>query len=89
MTDTPPETVDQTPIDEVPLPESRLVRVRIGEIETDVTAAYAEVHELEVLDAPTGEGPTRNGRPLKPLTTVADQAADKKAATDTGAGQDA
>jgi len=67
----------------------KLVRVRIGDTETNVGAAYAKTHDLDVLDEPTvnDDGsrrePTRKGgRRAKPKTTVAQAAAKKKAAVD-------
>lgn len=63
-----------------------LVRARIGKIEKNVGAAYAESLGLEVLkDEPTHRpdgtlrGETRsNGRPPKRRTTVDREAAEKK-----------
>lgn len=65
-----------------------LVRVRLGKVEKNVGAAYAESLELEVLkDEPTHNddgtlrGETRvDGRQSKPKTTV-DEAAKKKEST--------
>lgn len=64
---------------------SDLVRVRIGKVEKNVGADYAEIHELEVLDEPThnDDGTLRvetreGGRQAKPKTTVAAAAAQKK-----------
>lgn len=65
-----------------------LVRVRVGDREFNVGAAYAESHKLTVLDdepthTPTGEARpvTRaGGRKVKPKTSVAESAAKKKAA---------
>lgn len=66
---------------------SKLVRVRIGKFEKNVGAAYAEAHNLQVLDEPTHRKdgqprPTtrRKGRPVLPRVSV-DEAAEKKAAT--------
>jgi hypothetical protein len=63
---------------------SDLVRVRIGDIEKNVGAEFAEIYELEVLDEPiknddgTLRGETRkDGRPMKSRTSVAKSAADK------------
>lgn len=64
-----------------------LVRVRVGSTETNLSRAFAEMRELEVLtDEPThnNDGTVRrvtgrNGRPLKPRTDV-DAAAAKKTA---------
>lgn len=64
-----------------------LVRVRIGDVEKNVGRAFAEVHDLKVLDEPTHSPDGRpreetraGGRPRKPKTTVATAAA-KKAVT--------
>lgn len=64
-----------------------LVRVRIGGFEKNVGRSFAESNDLEVLDEPTanGDGSLRattrkGGRPVKEKTTVAKQAAEKKAA---------
>lgn len=62
-----------------------LVRVRIGGIEKNVGAGFAERLGLEVLDEPTRRPdgtfrpPSRaHGRPVKPKTSVADAAAAKQ-----------
>ena len=67
---------------------SDLVRVRVNDIEFNVGRAYATAHKLNVLDEPTHDrsGNPRpetraGGRPRKPRTTVAEQAAAKKAAS--------
>jgi len=64
-----------------------LVRAVIDGQEVNVSAAYAETHDLEVLDEPTHRddgrrrAPTRlGGRPVKPKTSVAEAAAKKAAA---------
>lgn len=64
---------------------SDLVRVRIGDVEKNVGAPFAELFSLEVLDEPTRRPdgslrpPTRaNGRPMKPKTSVAEAAAAKQ-----------
>lgn len=64
---------------------SDLVRVRIGDVEKNVGASFAELFSLEVLDEPTRRPdgslrpPSRaNGRPMKPKTSVADAAAAKQ-----------
>lgn len=63
-----------------------LVRVRIGRIEKNMGRALAESAGVEILDEPTRKGDgslrgeTRNGRRPKPQSTVADLAAEKKAA---------
>lgn len=64
---------------------SDLVRVRIGDVEKNVGASFAELFGLEVLDEPTRRPdgslrpPSRaNGRPMKPKTSVADAAAAKQ-----------
>ena len=61
-----------------------LVRARVGDREFNVGAAWAETHDLEVIDSPTHDdsgrprGVTRtNGRPIKPRKSV-DQAAAEK-----------
>lgn len=61
-----------------------LVRVVIGDVETNVGRAYAKKHGLSVLDGePTHRDDgrqrpdTRRGRPVKPKTTVAEAAAVK------------
>lgn len=67
--------------------QQELVRVRVGDREFNVGRTYAESNKLEVLkDEPThlGDGTprpetAREGRPLKPKTTVAN-ASGKKAA---------
>lgn len=64
---------------------SHLVRVRVGNREFNVGAAYATAHGLTVLDEPThAHGRPRRasraqGRPVKPKVSVAD-AIEKKAA---------
>lgn len=67
---------------------SDLVRVRIGGIEKNVGKAFAEINDLEVLDEPTTNrdgtlrGTTRkDGRPVKPKTSVAKKVAEKAAVT--------
>lgn len=64
-----------------------LVRVRINEFEKNVGKAFAKVVGLKVLDEPTrnGDGTLRattrvGGRPVKKKTSVATEAAAKKAA---------
>lgn len=65
-----------------------LVRVLVEDQEVNVSAAWAEARGLKVLkDEPTHNPdgsvrrPTRRGgRPMKPKTTVAEQAAANKAA---------
>lgn len=64
---------------------AELVRVRIGDVEKNVGAEYAEINGLTVLDEPTtnSDGTPRaetrkDGRPAKPRTTVAAAAAQKK-----------
>lgn len=65
-----------------------LVRARLdGGIEKNVSRAFATTHKLEVLDEPTTnrDGSPRpatraGGRPVKKKTSVAKQAAAKKAA---------
>jgi hypothetical protein len=64
-----------------------LVRVRVNGYEKNVGRAYAEAHDLEVLDEPTRDRagalrPTtrKGGRRAKPKTTVTQEAAKKKAA---------
>ena len=65
-----------------------LVRVRINEFEKNVGKAFAEANGLKVLDEPTrnGDGTLRattrvGGRPVKKKTSVATEAAAKKAVT--------
>lgn len=65
---------------------SNLVRVREGDAEFNVGRAYAEAHDLEILDESptTRDGQLRattrsGGRKRKPKTSVA-EAAEKKAA---------
>jgi hypothetical protein len=65
-----------------------LVRVRIGNIETNVGRVRAEKADLTILDESPyrGDGRPRRstrkgGRPRKPKTSVAEKAAEKKAAT--------
>ncbi len=67
---------------------SDLVRVRVGDVEYNAGRADAERRGLEVLDEPTHtrSGNLRpetrtGGRPRKPKTSVAEQAAAKKAAS--------
>lgn len=67
-----------------------LVRVALGDVEKNVGRNYAEKNNLKILDEPLVRedgrkiGTTRRGgRPAKPKTTVAKQAAAKKAATKT------
>ncbi|MCD4535643.1 hypothetical protein LRP67_16240 [Nocardioides sp. cx-169] len=64
-----------------------LVRVRLDGVEKNVGREFADAYDLEVLDESPyrGDGQLRpttrkGGRPRKPKTTVADQAAAKKAA---------
>ena len=64
-----------------------LVRVRLNGIEKNVGASFAEHHGLEVLDEPARDGAGRlraetrkNGRRIKPKTSVAKKAAANKAA---------
>ncbi len=64
-----------------------LVRVRINGYEKSLGRAYAEAHNLEILDEPAVDGrgdtlPTtrKNGRKAKPKTTVNEAAEQKKAA---------
>lgn len=65
---------------------SDLVRVRLSSgVETNVGRQHAENVGLEILDEPThrGDGTTRpatrrNGRPMKPKTSVSEEAAKKK-----------
>ena len=64
---------------------SDLVRVRLGDVEKNVGAAFAERFELDVIDEPThrpdgtARGVTRaGGRARKPKTSVDQQAAAKK-----------
>lgn len=64
-----------------------LVRVRIGDFEKNVGKAFAEAKGLEVLEEPTtnGDGSLRGttragGRRVKPKTSVAKKATEKKAA---------
>lgn len=68
---------------------SDLVRVRENGFELNVGRAHAEAAGMEVLDEPTArpDGTLRpatrvNGRPVKPKTTVAKKAAEKKAASE-------
>lgn len=68
---------------------SDLVRVRENGFELNVGRTHAEAAGLEVLDEPTTrpDGTLRratriNGRPVKPKTTVAKKAAEKKAASE-------
>jgi hypothetical protein len=63
---------------------SDLVRVRLDGVEKNVGRAFAERFELEVLDEPTSRPDgtprrttRRRGRPMKPKTTVAKEAAAK------------
>ena len=65
-----------------------LVRVKINGFEKNVGATFAEIKELDVLDEPTHrtDGQPRamtrsGGRRVKPKTTVAKKAAEKKATT--------
>lgn len=62
-----------------------LVRVRIDGFEKNVGRAFAESHDLEVLDedTTTSDGQLRpttrvGGRAVKPKTSVAKKAAEKK-----------
>ena len=62
-----------------------LVRVRLNGIEKNVGRTFAERHDLEVLDEPTTnpDGSLRpttraGGRRVKPKTSVAKKAAEKK-----------
>lgn len=64
---------------------AELVRVRIGSVEKNVGAEYAEIHKLTVLDEPTtnDDGTPRaetgkDGRPAKTRTTVDEAAKSKK-----------
>lgn len=64
-----------------------LVRVRIDGFEKNVGRVFAEMNDLKVLDEPThnGDGSPRGttrsgGRAVKKRTTVATEAAAKKAA---------
>lgn len=67
-----------------------LVRVRVGDIEKNMGRSLAEASsDVTVLDEPTKKpdgslrGETRkDGRPVKPKTTVAKKAAAKKAVTE-------
>ena len=66
---------------------SDLVRVRVGDVEKNVGRTFAEANELDVIDEPTHNpdgtlrGTTRaNGRPRTQKTTVAKEAAARKAA---------
>lgn len=63
-----------------------LVRVRVNGYDTNVGRAFAEKHELEVLDEPTHRPDGRprrlsraDGRPMKRRTTVDAEASRKKA----------
>lgn len=66
-----------------------LVRVRLNGVEMNLGKAHAEsLKDAEILDEPTVNpdgslrGETRiGGRPVKPKTTVAKKAAEKKAVT--------
>lgn len=68
--------------------QQELVRVRVGDREFNVGRTYAESNDFEVLDdEPThlDDGSlrpetARDGRPLKPKTSVAEAAEQKKAA---------
>lgn len=67
---------------------SDLVRVRIDGLEKNVGRTFADVKGLTVLDEPTVSvdgrpRPTtrKNGRAVKPQTSVAKKAAEKKAQT--------
>lgn len=60
-----------------------LVRAVLGDFEKNVGRAYAEAKGLKILDEPTHvhgnpRRPTRKGRPAKPKTSVAAEAAKKK-----------
>lgn len=66
-----------------------LVRVRVGDIEKNMSKALAESSkDVEILDEPVRDpsgrlrGETRTGgRPVKPRTSVAKKAAEKQAVT--------
>lgn len=66
-----------------------LVRAVVGAVEKNVGRAFAEAKGLEVLDQPTHTpdgrprpATRRGGRPVKRKTTVATEAAAKKAVTE-------
>lgn len=67
-----------------------LVRVRIGDVEKNMGRAFAESlgDDVEILDQPTStpdgrlrEDTRHDGRPIKPKTSVATEAAAKKTAS--------
>ena len=66
---------------------AELVRVQIGDVEKNIGADFAAIHDLTVLDEPTSKGDgsprpatRKNGRRAKPKTTVDASATAKKAA---------
>lgn len=67
-----------------------LVRAVLGDFEKNVGRAYAEAKGLKILDEPThihgnSRRTTRKGRPAKPKTTVAAEAAKKTSARSSAA----
>lgn len=68
------------------MPKQELVRVRVGDREFNVGAAYASAKKLEVLkdeathldDGTPRPETARGGRPVKPKTSVSAEAAKKK-----------
>ncbi len=60
-----------------------LVRVRLDRIDTNMARSHAEQAGVQILDEPAFENgqprrATRHGRALKPKTSVAKKAAEKK-----------
>ncbi|MGH3349308.1 MAG: hypothetical protein ACRDPS_01485 [Nocardioides sp.] len=70
--------------------QQELVRVRVGDREFNVGAAYAKAKKLEVLkdeathlaDGSPRPETARGGRPVKPTVSVAEAAASKAAVID-------